>query len=135
MANRNTNGRSLVIGNETILREEVEVPELVKLLREARRRVRVPVTTGETWDIWLKHPQLASEVDYISAHILPYWEGISGKQAVDYAFDRYEDLREAFPGKKIVIAEFGWPSQGFNNKAANASPGLQAETLTGRKRT
>jgi len=30
-------------------------------------------------------------------------------------------LRQAYPGKRIVIAEFGWPSAGYNLK--NAEPG------------
>ena len=131
LTNTNPNVRALVVGNETILRKELTVDELIQLLREARRRVRVPVTTGETWDIWLKYPQLASEVDFIAAHVLPYWEGIPADQAVKYAFDRYEDLRKAFPGKRIVIAEFGWPSRGYNNKAAYAGPTLQASALRG----
>ena len=131
LVNTNPNVRDLIVGNETILRKELTVDELIKYLREARRRVRVPVSTGETWDIWLKYPQLASEVDFIAAHILPYWEGIPADQAVKYAFERYQDLKKAFPGKRIVIAEFGWPSRGYNNKAAYAGPTQQASALRG----
>jgi len=131
VANRNPNVRSVVVGNETILREEVEVEELIALLRQTRQRVRVPVTTGETWDIWLKHPELGREVDYIAAHILPYWEGIPADMTVAYAFERYAQLREAFPGKKIVIAEFGWPSRGTNNRAADPGPMIQASVVRG----
>jgi len=127
--NRNANIRSLVVGNETILRKELTVAELSKVLRQVRRQVRVPISTGETWDIWLKHPELANEVDFIAAHILPYWEGIAADRAVPYAMERYEDLRKAFPGKKIVIAEFGWPSRGYNNKKADAGPALQAKVI------
>ncbi|MBM3559089.1 MAG: glycosyltransferase [Alphaproteobacteria bacterium] len=129
LVNRHPNIRSLVVGNETILRKELNVAELTKVLRQVRRQVRVPVSTGETWDIWLKHPELAKEVDFIAAHILPYWEGIAADRAVPYAMERYEDLRKAFPGKKIVIAEFGWPSRGYNNKQADASPALQAKVI------
>jgi cellulose synthase/poly-beta-1,6-N-acetylglucosamine synthase-like glycosyltransferase/exo-beta-1,3-glucanase (GH17 family) len=129
LVNRNPNVRSLVVGNETILRKEQTVPQLVQLLRQTRRQVRAPVSTGETWDIWLKHPELAAEVDFVAAHILPYWEGIAAKDAVAHAMARYEDLRAAFPGKRIVIAEFGWPSQGYNNRAADAGPALQAKVI------
>ena len=47
--------------------------------------MRAPVSTGETWDLWLKHPELVREVDFIAAHILPYWEGIPDTQAIEYA--------------------------------------------------
>ena len=33
----------------------------------------------------------------------------------------YQLLRDQFPGKRIVIAEFGWPSAGYNLR--NAEPG------------
>ncbi len=128
-ANTNPNVRAIVVGNETILRKDKTVGELIALLRQVRARVRVPVTTGETWDIWLKYPELATEVDYIAAHVLPYWEGIPDGKAAQYALDRYEDLRKAFPGKKIVIAEFGWPSQGYNNRAADTGSTIQASVI------
>jgi exo-beta-1,3-glucanase (GH17 family) len=35
----------------------------------------------------------------------------------------------AFPGKRIVIAEFGWPSAGYNLKAANPGSFEQAVVL------
>src|SRR6185437_9301245 len=75
----------------------------------------------EIWHVWIEHPELVSAVDYIAAHILPYWEGFSEAQAVDQAVLIYDKLRQAYPGKRIVIAEFGWPSAGYNMK--NANPG------------
>jgi hypothetical protein len=79
------------------------------------------VTTGEIWNIWRDNPELASSVDFIAAHVLPYWENFTEKQAVDQAVYLYGLLREKFPGKRIVIAEFGWPGAGYNLK--NAEPG------------
>ncbi len=129
------NVRSAVVGNETILRKELKTGELIELIRKVRRRVRVPVSTGETWDIWLAHPELVREVDYIAAHILPYWEGIPANEAVKYTFERYQQLRAAYPGKRVVIAEFGWPSRGYNNKGAEPGPAVQAEMIRAFVRT
>ena len=128
-ANRISAVKAVGVGNEAIMRQEVTVDELIAAIRQVRQRVSVPVTTGETWDIWLKHPELAREVDYISAHILPYWEGIPADMAVSYAFTRYNELREAFPGKKVVIAEFGWPSRGHNNRKADTGNMVQATMI------
>ena len=58
--------------------------------------MHVPVTTGETWDIWLKHPELVREVDYIAAHILPYWEGIPAEEVVDCLLDLRIPLTEKY---------------------------------------
>ncbi len=131
LAARHRNVRSIVVGNETILRQERTVEELIGHLREVRRRVNVPVTTGETWDIWIAHPELVKEVDFIAAHILPYWEEKSATIALRYAFDRYEDLKRAYPGKRIVIAEFGWPSRGYNRNEASPHLRSQAEIIRG----
>src|SRR5262249_43670317 len=58
--------------------------------------------------------KLAAAVDYIAVHLLPYWDKDPASQAVDNTLRRYEEIRRAFPGKRIVIAEFGWPSAGYN---------------------
>jgi exo-beta-1,3-glucanase (GH17 family)/cellulose synthase/poly-beta-1,6-N-acetylglucosamine synthase-like glycosyltransferase len=129
LAKRNSNVNGIVVGNETIYRGEQKIEDLIKLIQRVKGSVNVPVTTGEIWNIWLEHPELASSVDFIAAHILPYWEGFSDKQAVDQALIIYQKLRDAFPGKRIVIAEFGWPSAGYNLQNANPGPFEQAVTL------
>jgi len=133
----NRNVKAVVVGNEVLLRAEVNsqedqeraVDELTKAIKYVKKRVKVPVTTGEVWDRWLKHPKLVKEVDFIAAHILPYWEGVPADQAMADAWGKYDRLRRAFPGKRIVIAEFGWPSQGYNFKAAEVSPVIQAQIV------
>ncbi len=129
LAKRNSNVNGIVVGNETIYRGEQKIEDLIKLIQRVKGSVNVPVTTGEIWNIWLEHPELASSVDFIAAHILPYWEGFSDKQAVDQALIIYQKLRDAFPGKRIVIAEFGWPSAGYNLQNAMPGPFEQAATL------
>lgn len=129
LAKRNSNVNGIVVGNETVFRGEQKVADLVKLIQKVKSQVNVPVTTGEIWNIWIENPELASSVDFIAAHILPYWEGFSEKQAVDQALIIYQKLRDAFPGKRIVIAEFGWPSAGYNLKSAIPGPFEQAVTL------
>ena len=121
LTKRHSNINGIFVGNETIYRNEVKVNELISLIQRVKRSVNVPVTTGEIWNVWIEHPELVSAVDFIAAHILPYWEGFSDKQSVDQAILIYDKLRAAYPGKRIVIAEFGWPSAGYNFK--NATPG------------
>ncbi len=129
LARRNSNVNGVVVGNEVIYRGEQKVEDLIKLIQKVKSQTNVPVTTGEIWNIWIEHPELASSVDFIAAHILPYWEGFSEKIAVEQAMIIYQKLRDAFPGKRIVIAEFGWPSAGYNLKAAMPGHFEQAVTL------
>ncbi|MEZ5786094.1 MAG: glycosyltransferase [Xanthobacteraceae bacterium] len=127
--NRNVNG--LMVGNETIFRGDQTVDHLIHLINQAKRETggSVPVTTGEIWHVWIEHPELVSAVDYIAAHVLPYWEGFSPSRAVDQAEIIYHKLRDTFPGKRIVIAEFGWPSAGYNRKDADPGQIEQATVL------
>ncbi len=129
LSKRHSNVNGIFVGNETIYRDELKVSELITLIQKVKRQVSVPVTTGEIWNVWIEHPELVSAVDYIAAHILPYWEGFSETQAVDQAVIIYDKLRRAYPGKRIVIAEFGWPSGGYNLKAANPGRIEQAVAL------
>jgi exo-beta-1,3-glucanase (GH17 family)/cellulose synthase/poly-beta-1,6-N-acetylglucosamine synthase-like glycosyltransferase len=129
LAKHNSNVIGVVVGNETIYRGEQKVADLIQLIQRVKKQVNVPVTTGEIWNIWRDNPELASSVDFIAAHILPYWENFTDKQAVDQAMYIYGLLRETFPGKRIVIAEFGWPSAGYNLRNANPGPFEQASVL------
>ncbi len=129
LAKRHSNVNGIIVGNETIYRGELTVPELIQKIQRVKRSTTVPVTTGEIWHVWIEHPELVSSVDFIAAHILPYWEGLSAGQAVDQAILVYDKLRQAYPGKRIVIAEFGWPSAGYNMHSANPGHAEQAVVL------
>jgi len=129
LARKNSNVIGIVVGNETVYRGEQKVEDLIELIKRAKKSVNVPVTTGEIWNIWRDNPELASNVDFVAAHVLPYWENFSDKQAVDQAVYLYGLLREKFPGKRVVIAEFGWPSAGYNLRNADPGPFQQASVL------
>ena len=119
----------VVVGNESILREEQTVAQMIGHLKRVRQSVWAPVGTAEPWHLWLKHPELVEHVDFIAVHLLPYWEGIPVDEAVDYVFDRYRELEQAYPDKEIVISEVGWPSNGRTRQGAVASHANQARFL------
>ncbi len=119
----------VMVGNEVLLRSEITSEQLIEYIREVKKNTWRPVSTSETWDIWIKHPELVAEVDFIAVHILPYWEGIAAEDAVDYVFDRYHAVQQAYPNKPIVITEVGWPSDGQPFKHATASVSNQAKFL------
>jgi exo-beta-1,3-glucanase (GH17 family)/cellulose synthase/poly-beta-1,6-N-acetylglucosamine synthase-like glycosyltransferase len=129
LARKHRNIDSIIVGNETIFRGEQKPDDLIKMIQRVKRETSLPVSTGEIWYAWIEHPELASAVDFIAAHVLPYWEGFSEKTAVDQAIRIYNTLRQAYPGKRIVIAEFGWPSAGYNRHDANPGRLIQAEVL------
>jgi exo-beta-1,3-glucanase (GH17 family)/cellulose synthase/poly-beta-1,6-N-acetylglucosamine synthase-like glycosyltransferase len=129
LAKRNSNVIGIVVGNETVYRGEMKVDDLIDMIKRVKRSVNVPVTTGEIWNIWRDNPQLGWSVDFIAAHVLPYWENFTADEAVDKAVYFYQLLRDTFPGKRVVIAEFGWPSAGYNLRRAEPGPFEQARVL------
>ncbi len=116
----------LMIGNETVLKGVLAPGELVRHLRRVRAAATVPVSTAEPWHVWIKHPELADEVDFITVHLLPYWEGVAQETAVAEVFERLARVRARFPGKPILVGETGYPSSGDTIKRARPSPGAQA---------
>jgi len=108
----------VIVGNEAILRNDVTPEYLQARIRQVKAAVNVPVSTAEPWHVWVDNPELGERVDFIAAHILPYWEGIARKDSVNFAKERYNDLRTLFPDKHILIAEVGWPKDGRIRKSA-----------------
>lgn len=115
--------RGVIVGNEVLLRGEQTPAALARYVRQVRDAVRVPVTYADVWQYWLRYPQMAKAVDFVTIHILPYWEDqpVTPEHAIDHVAHVYKELGQAFPDKPIMIGETGWPSQGRPRQAARAS--------------
>ena len=64
----------LVVGNEVLLRGEQTEQAMADYLHRAKLATKVPVTYADVWEFWLRHKALESSVDFVTVHILPYWE-------------------------------------------------------------
>ena len=116
----------VIVGNENLLRGDLSEDELARSLDRARKSIRQPVGYADTWATWLKHPQIASHVDFIAVHLFPYWEGIDVEAAVDYCFRELKAVQDAYPKKPVIIGEIGWPSEGRIRAGAVASVANEA---------
>ena len=119
----------VLVGNEVLLRAEQTVSQMIGHVDAAKKSIWAPVSIAEPWHVWLQYPQLVEHVDFIAVHFLPYWEGLSVDEAVDYCVMRYNELKQRYPDKEIVITEVGWPSGGRIRQKAVASPANQAKFL------
>jgi len=111
----------VLVGNETLFRNNVTPEQMMAYLDRVRAALRQPVSTAEPDYIWMKYPELAEHVDFITVHLFPYWNGIPRKDAIGAALGSYEQLQKQFPGKHIVIGEIGWPSNGDRKEYAYPS--------------
>lgn len=111
---------AVIVGNETLLRKEVTGAQLAKLIGQVKAQVKQPVTYADVWEFWLKHPEVAPAVDFLTIHLLPYWEddpaGIH--EALAHVKDIREEFGTRFAPKDIVIGETGWPSEGRQRETA-----------------
>jgi exo-beta-1,3-glucanase (GH17 family) len=123
--------RALVAGNEVLLRGELSTDDLIALIREIKGRTAVPVTYADVWEFWLRNRAVAEAVDFVTIHILPYWEDIpiSADEAAAHVADIRRMVAQAFPGKEILLGEVGWPSAGRMREGALPSPVNQARVL------
>jgi glucan 1,3-beta-glucosidase len=122
---------SVVVGNEVLLRGEMSAPELARTIREVRSQVSMPVTYADVWEFWLRHQDIAAAVDFITIHVLPYWEDfpIPARDAAAHVEAIRRRMIAAFPDKEVFLGEFGWPSFGRMREGAFPSPVNQARTL------
>ncbi len=123
--------RGIVVGNEVLLRGEMSALDLANAIRTVKAQVSVPVTYADVWEFWMRNRDLASAVDFITIHILPYWEDfpIPARDAAAHVASIRRQVGESFPGKDILIGETGWPSQGRMREGALPSPVNQARVL------
>ena len=110
--------KRVIVGNEILLRGEMKPERLISYIRQVKQAIKQPVSYADVWSMYMKYPQLIKEVDFITIHILPYWE--DEPIPVDAAPQHIERIYKAVhreaemivPGRPILIGESGWPSYG-----------------------
>lgn len=124
--------RAIIVGNEVLLRGEQTADDLLRYIAEVKEATGLPVTYADVTHFWLTAPPaLADAVDFITIHILPYWENepTSARNGVAYLDQVRTEAAEQFPGKRIFIGETGFPSAGRDREAAVPSIVSQARYL------
>ncbi len=124
---------AVIVGNETLLRKEVTTAQLVRLIHKVKAHVKQPVTYADVWEFWLSHPEVAPAVDFLTIHLLPYWE--DDPAGIDAAIDHVAQIRQTFGNrfapKDILIGETGWPSEGRQRETALPSRVNEARFIRG----
>ncbi|MDD2789909.1 MAG: hypothetical protein PHU40_04505 [Sulfurimonas sp.] len=124
----------VIVGNEVLLRRELSSTKLASyIIRVKEALPNTAVTYADVWEFWLKNPELSSLVDFVTIHILPYWEDIpvSVNEALIHVGQTRGEVAGILEGKDILIGETGWPSEGKMRGASTATPYAQAEYLRG----
>lgn len=110
--------KRVIVGNEVLLRGEMDASRLIDYIRTVKRSVKQPVSYADVWSMYMRYPALINEVDFITIHILPYWE--DEPISIDAATHHLEKVFRAVEAeartlgvsKPIFIGESGWPALG-----------------------
>jgi exo-beta-1,3-glucanase (GH17 family) len=118
----------VTVGNEVLFRNDLKPEQMMAYADRVRAALHQPVSISEPDYIWLKYPELADHVDFITIHLFPFWNGVTvssgedGKSdAVEEALGAYHAIQKRFPNKHIVVGEIGWPSAGDRQKQSYPS--------------
>ncbi|GAB2178036.1 glycoside hydrolase family 17 protein [Dongia sp. agr-C8] len=124
--------KAIIVGNEVLLRGEQTGETLAEMAKRIKAESGARVTYADVWEFWLRAPDVLKQaVDFITIHILPYWEDdpLPVSAAVKHLETIVAEVQEKFPGREIVIGETGWPSAGRWREDAAPSIVNQARYL------
>lgn len=101
------------VGNEVMYREELEEGQLLSYIERFKAAVpETPVGYVDAYYQFEDRPAIVAACDLILANCYPFWEGCSIDYALLYMKDMYRRAQDAAQGKRVVIAETGWPTHG-----------------------
>ncbi len=107
------------VGNEVMLRGDLTEDELLAFIQQVKDNVKgVPVGYVDAYYEFAERPRITEACEIILANCYPFWEGCSLEYSFLYIKDMYRRALHAANGKKVVISETGWPSQGSNLEGA-----------------
>ncbi|MBC6993369.1 glycosyl hydrolase family 17 protein [Neolewinella lacunae] len=111
------------VGNEVLYRNDLDEATLLAAIQRVRAAVPagVPVGYVDAYYEFRDHPQVADACDLILANCYPYWEGCALEYSLVYMKDMYQQALKAAKGKKVIVTETGWPSQGKGLDGAHPS--------------
>ncbi|MEQ9297037.1 MAG: MFS transporter [Cyclobacteriaceae bacterium] len=103
-----------VVGNEVLLRNELQEDEVISYINKAREALPGHVQLGyvDAYYQFLDRPALVDACDIILANCYPFWEGIPCEEAAQSVQQMYAVTKEVAKGKKVIVSETGWPSGG-----------------------
>jgi len=103
----------LAVGNEVLLRGELSEDELLDYIHRVKQAVPdVPVGYVDAYFKFVDHPRITAACDVLLANCYPFWEGCPAEHALLYMKDMYQKVRRVAGGKRVIIAETGWPNIG-----------------------
>ncbi|CAM4005111.1 glycosyl hydrolase [Arcobacter cloacae] len=130
LANENADiVKAVIVGNEVLLRGDVSDKKLYEYIKQIKEALpNTKVTYADVWEYWVKYPHIKDVTDFVTIHILPYWEDepMNIHESIEHLASVREEVEGILKTSNILIGETGWPSEGRSREDAMPSKINQA---------
>ncbi|NCO64150.1 MAG: glycosyl hydrolase [Flavobacteriales bacterium] len=110
------------VGNEVLYRKELTEDQLLEYIHRVKEAIPgIPVGYVDAYYEFSAHPKITKACDVILANCYPYWEGCNIEYSLNHMQQMYAQALHAGNGKKVIITETGWPSEGGSLRGAVSS--------------
>ena len=112
------------VGNEVLYRKDLTEQQLLDYIlrvKEALKGMNIPVGYVDAYYEFSHRPAITEVCDVILSNCYPYWEGCNIDYSLNHMQQMFSQAAHAGQGKKVIITETGWPSQGSSLGGAHST--------------
>lgn len=111
------------VGNEVMYRKDLTEDELLEFIDKVKKSIpdTIPVGYVDAYYEFTIKPRITEACDVILTNCYPFWEGCNLDYSLAHMKSMYYQALQAGNGKKVIITETGWPSQGESFKDSHPS--------------
>jgi glucan 1,3-beta-glucosidase len=110
------------VGNEVMYRGDLTEEQLIEYINRVKEALpNIPVGYVDAYYEFSHRPNITNVCDVILTNCYPYWEGCPIEYSLPHMQSMFNSAKDAGQGKRVIITETGWPSQGGSLKGAIAS--------------
>jgi glucan 1,3-beta-glucosidase len=110
------------VGNEVLYRNDLSLEQLIEYMKRVKKALpNIPIGYVDAYYEFSLHPELVEHSDVILSNCYPYWEGCDIDGSLNHMKEMFGQASHAAAGKKVIITETGWPSEGGSFKGSFSS--------------
>jgi exo-beta-1,3-glucanase (GH17 family) len=110
------------VGNEVMYRKDLTEDELLAFMHRVKEALpNIPMGYVDAYYEFSHRPRITEACDVILTNCYPYWEGCHIDDSLGHMQQMFGQASDAGSGKKTIITETGWPSEGGSLKGAFSS--------------
>jgi glucan 1,3-beta-glucosidase len=109
------------VGNEVMYRKEMSEDELIAYINRVKKAIpNIPVGYVDAYYEFSNRPNITEACDVILTNCYPFWEGCHIDYSLMYMKQMFYQAMDAAKGKRVIITETGWPSEGGGFEGSRA---------------